>query len=721
MPPIFANPEWLWCLLLLPPLAGLRLWSHLRAKRGVPGLVSPRLSEELISGARQWTRWIVFGLQMLALGLLLIALARPQWGFEPQDTAFEGRHVIIAIDTSRSMLANDLQPDRLTRAKLAAQDIVTALPGDRIGLIAFAGKAFIQAPLTDDHDAVLETIRQFDTEIIPRGGTNLSAAAALALEMFEKAKSEESALIVFSDGEALEGESEDADLAERAKKTGTLCLTVGVGTVSGSIIPEPGDDGKIQPGVFVKDDEGNVVRSRMNPGSLQTLVESLDGGTFIDLAKTRNAGEVIARALKQLEAVRGDGEKRRKPIERFVWPLSFGLFFGVLAYLLPGTLTLISRVMRSRPVAGVPRPSAGTPPPLPTPEAGRRAAMLGLFLLAGAMVLESASAQDQAPVSGAAEAVKAGAEIEAPEKGLGFLRLMRRDFSGAVDAYRREIEAAPEAGDLAWLEQGLGVAAYRQGDFETAKDAFGRMLESEDRQTAEKGHYNLGNALFRQGESMLGMKPGDPDQPQLDDSPQKEAVMEQWKSAIEHYQAALRMNKRNESARHNLGVAQTRLALLEKKREEEKQKEDDQKDEEQEQQKDQQQQQENQQQPDQGQQPRQPEPGKPESEPGQPDPNEAPPPDQGPGQKPPPADPPKPDNQPPPDQPPQDGKLEGNPESPKPDREPSPSQPNEAKVNPETGFSPEEARQKLRNLSDEDADVRPAIYAPFQAEKFKNW
>ncbi|MCB1090770.1 MAG: VWA domain-containing protein, partial [Verrucomicrobiae bacterium] len=343
--PTFANPEWLWCLLLLPPLAGLRVWSHLRSKAGASGLVSPKLTKDLIIGARQWSRWVVFSLQLIALASLLLALARPQWGFEVTDEESESRNVVIAIDTSRSMLANDLTPDRLTRAKLAAQDIVMSLPEDRIALIAFAGKAFLQAPLTLDHDAVLESIQQFDSELIPRGGSNLTKAAELAIELLEKVDSQESALIIFSDGEALEGKDDLKSIVDDAEKVGLNVITIGVGTENGSIIPEPDDKGKPQPGTFVTDDEGNVVRSRLDPAALREMSHTLGGGAYLDLAATSSVAKSVNDTLKRVEVTRGASQSRRRPIDRFMWPLGIAMFFFVAAWLLPGTSRWIERLV----------------------------------------------------------------------------------------------------------------------------------------------------------------------------------------------------------------------------------------------------------------------------------------------------------------------------------------------------------------------------------------
>ena len=193
----FANPYFLLLLVALIPLVILRARSLRFRKQAVTALVAPRLRHRLLIGNRPGTHWAGFTLQLIALALLIVALAGPRYGYTEETTIAEGRNILIGIDTSRSMLATDLQPDRLTRAKLAAHDLIHSLPGDRVGLIAFAGTSFLQAPLTVDHDAVIESISQLDTEIIPRGGTNIGRALALARETFAEAKSDSNAFHSF--------------------------------------------------------------------------------------------------------------------------------------------------------------------------------------------------------------------------------------------------------------------------------------------------------------------------------------------------------------------------------------------------------------------------------------------------------------------------------------------------------------------------------------------
>ncbi len=172
---------------------------------------------------------------LLGFALAITALAKPQWGYTYEDVKRKGLDLIFAVDTSRSMLSNDVPPSRLQRVKLATQDLLHQLQGDRVGLIAFAGRAFLQAPLTIDYSAAVESINDLDTNTIPEGGSNISAAIDLAVQTFGKSAIGNRALIIFTDGEELSGDA--MKTAKAAADGGVRIFTVGVGTPEGSLIP----------------------------------------------------------------------------------------------------------------------------------------------------------------------------------------------------------------------------------------------------------------------------------------------------------------------------------------------------------------------------------------------------------------------------------------------------------------------------------------------------
>src|SRR5438128_9348707 len=224
------------------------------------------------------------------------------------------------------MLSNDVQPNRLERVKLAAQDLVNQLQGDRAGLIAFAGRAFLQAPLTIDYDAAVESLKDLETKTIPEGGTNISEAIALATQTFGKSAMGNRALINFTDGEELSGDA--VKEAKKAADAGVKIFTVGVGTVQGSLIPV---EGKSEGG-FVKDMKGQVVKSKLDEDRLRELAQTT-GGLYLHLESgPQTMRQLYAEGLSKLKTAEIDARLSSRPIERYEWPLA-GAIVALIASL----------------------------------------------------------------------------------------------------------------------------------------------------------------------------------------------------------------------------------------------------------------------------------------------------------------------------------------------------------------------------------------------------
>src|SRR5881227_2024895 len=268
----FGAPAWLWGLLLIPLLIALFIRSERRGLKRLQEFVSARLLPQLAGTVNRPRRILRFGLQLVGLSLGLVSLAQPRWGYTFEDVKRKGLDLLIAVDTSRSMLSNDVQPNRIERVKLATQDLINELQGDRVGLIAFAGRAFLQAPLTIDYEAVMESINDLDTQTIPERGTNISSAIDLATQSFGKSAVGNRALIIFTDGEELTGDA--IKTAKDAADAGVRIFTVGVGTPQGSLIPVIGDDGQT---AFVKDSSGQVVKSKLDDKRLREVAQTTEG------------------------------------------------------------------------------------------------------------------------------------------------------------------------------------------------------------------------------------------------------------------------------------------------------------------------------------------------------------------------------------------------------------------------------------------------------------
>src|SRR6266571_2302613 len=266
----FEHPQLLWLLLLaLPGLTGFFCWSWRERRRLIAQFVQSRLLANLTVGVSARRLKIRLALLIAAVGLLVIALARPQWGFDWEEAKQRGLDVVVAIDTSRSMLAEDVAPNRLARAKLAALDLKKLARTDRVGLVAFAGSAFLQCPLSFDDEAFRQSVNALDVNIIPQGGTALAEAIQTAQAAFKEKSDNYKVLVLFTDGEDHDGHAVEA--ATRANAEGMLIFTVGVGSANGELLRMADARGRSD---FIKDEQGNVVKSHLDEKLLKEIAQA---------------------------------------------------------------------------------------------------------------------------------------------------------------------------------------------------------------------------------------------------------------------------------------------------------------------------------------------------------------------------------------------------------------------------------------------------------------
>jgi Ca-activated chloride channel family protein len=448
---IFGATYWFWALLIIPLLVVLWVRAERRAVLRLREFVSERLLPTLARTVDRRRRGIRFALVLLGLALGLTALAQPRWGYTYEDAKRKGLDLILAVDTSRSMLSNDVLPNRLQRVKLATQDLLNELQGDRVGLVAFAGRAFLQAPLTIDYDAAVEAINDLDTSTIPEGGTNISDAIALAVRTFGKSAIGNRAIIILTDGEELSGDA--LKTAKAAADAGVRIFTVGVGTPEGSLIPISG--GQNGGNAFVKDSKGQVVKSKLDEKRLREIAENT-GGFYLHLEDgPRTMKQLFADGLVKMQAGDIDARLSRRPIERYQWPLGAAVFFLAASFL-----------MRERK-----RLRAAAPRAIEAKKPLAMAAML--FLLAN--------------VSFAA----------AP----GLEAYRQNKFSEAYQEFEKTLKEHPQTHASDKIEFDAGAAAYKMKDFGKALNSFSQALLSPDAGLQGKSHYNLGNTLYQRGDA----------------------------------------------------------------------------------------------------------------------------------------------------------------------------------------------------------------------------
>lgn len=258
-----------------------------------------------------------------AIGFCFLGLARPQWGLHLEEVRRRGLDLMICIDTSRSMLAEDLKPNRLEQAKYGVRDLLTQLRGDRVGLVAFAGSSFLQCPLTSDYAAFRMMLDDVQVGLIPRGGTALGPALQTALDGFEKAGDADRAIILITDGENTEGDP--AGVVAESRKRGIRIFTVGVGSSSGELIPAA--DSK-SAGAYLKDNAGNVVKSRLDEQGLSQIALQTGGAYVRAAAGDLGLERLMREHLSDLKKAEGESRVIRTHEDRFVWFLlaAFVLF-----------------------------------------------------------------------------------------------------------------------------------------------------------------------------------------------------------------------------------------------------------------------------------------------------------------------------------------------------------------------------------------------------------
>ena len=290
----FANPEYLYLLLLLPVLIILWLINDLRRKKAIQKLGNKELVLQLMPEKSTIRPIMKFILQLIAVLAGVIVLARPQFGSKIEEIKRQGVEVIIALDVSNSMLAEDIQPDRLTRAKQSISRLVDNLENDKIGLIVFAGDAYTQIPITVDYVSAKMFLATINPEMVPKQGTAIGSAINLGARSFSPGDGKSKAMIIITDGE----NHEDNPLAEaeEAAKDGIVIHTIGIGSAEGVPVPVV-TYGKKD---YLKDIEGNTVITRLDEDVLKKIAMAT-GGNYVRASTTNIGLDEIFGEIKQMK------------------------------------------------------------------------------------------------------------------------------------------------------------------------------------------------------------------------------------------------------------------------------------------------------------------------------------------------------------------------------------------------------------------------------------
>ena len=495
----FAYPKLLMLMLLVVPTTAFFLvWAWKRKQAAIGLFVRSRLLAQLTIGVSTQRQWIKAGLIVLGIACIFVALARPRWGIGEEVAKAEGVDIVVCVDVSRSMMATDVSPSRLARAKLACYDLLKATKTDRLGLVAFAGGAFLQCPLTLDDGAFRQNVAALDTDTIPEQGTALSQAIDEAKAAFGQDSASQKAIVIITDGEdhepgAITAAKECADAKIRI-------FTIGVGSTSGELLKSTDPYGNA---VFFKDEEGNPVKSRLNEELLQQIAQTA-GGFYLHLNNTDTMVELYRKAFANVAKTKFSTTLFREWIERFQWPLGLGILLLAIEILIPD-----HRRVKSLPSGQ--RISPPAPPQLkatPNEKPPQLAGVVGMLLILLCLPKSEASSKQ--------------AETQ----------YRKGNYDQALEEYEKLARENPADARLPF---NAGASAYRSGDYKKAGGLFEQSLTAPDLDLQEQAWYNLGNTHFQMGK----------------DAKEPDQKREQWNQALASYTAALKLNPKDTSAKQN--------------------------------------------------------------------------------------------------------------------------------------------------------------------------
>ncbi len=480
----FDQPVWIWVgVAVCIGIVALFVRFDRRRETDLAKIVHPRFRQRLTGGFSKRLRNTKRVIWLLAILLTFVAVARPQKGYEWREVKRKGIDILFAVDTSRSMLAEDLKPNRLERARLGILDFVERLEGDRIGLIPFAGSAFALCPLTLDYGAFRESLNALDTDLIPRQGTDLASAIKEAERLFEENGNNFRVLVLLTDGEDLQGSVSDA--AKAAEEKGMSIYTVGVGSQEGARIPIGRND-------FVRDSQGQIVTTTLDEATLKKIAE-VTGGLYVPLGRGAEGLDTIYREKLRLVPKRELKQRlERVPLERFEWPLG--------------------------------------------------AAIILLFL--DFMISDRKRERKQRSLPSVARRVKASEAVSAIA------------IFAAMIANTRAAENTSVLNDTRHIYN-QGTEEYSKGEFEKATETLRKSLNTPDLKIQQRSYYNLGNSLYRQGQTTL------------EDDP--EGTIKTWDASVKAYEDALALDPEDEDAEFNKKLVEKKLEELKKGKDDKKQ------------------------------------------------------------------------------------------------------------------------------------------------------
>lgn len=433
------NPEFLILYLLIPALIFFLYYSYKSSKKNLLKFCSLEKLKEIIPSFNK--KFLISKFIILSLSLLFIitAIISPRWGYDWKEIEKKGANIFIALDLSKSMLADDISPSRLFRAKLEIEKLINILDGDRVGFIIFAGSSYLQSPLTHDYIMVKNWIKEINIESIQNPGTSIKSAIETAIKGFSHVDIGSKILILISDGE--EQDEKTKEMAQEAKKQGIKIVSIGVGSSKGAPIKYHGS--------LIKDDKGEIVISRLNDSMLKEIA-SITDGKYI---RSRSGDFHLEQLYRNF--IRGENESvKLKSGKIQKWKESFQIFLSIAFILLILEICLGINFKNFF------------------------SALLIILLLSNA-----------SPSHAFININKLKANND----------LKKSKFSKAKENYIKELAKNPKDSRLNYH---LGVCMYKENNFDQAQNFFNQSISNNPKENflKQKSFYNLGNTLFKKQE-----------------------------------------------------------------------------------------------------------------------------------------------------------------------------------------------------------------------------